>query len=72
MKIPGDILKKWIDLRTYGDGKAIAEKSEEVSENDVSRAFKKGECSDTVFIAMAGFYKEREEKVNMALKEPQN
>jgi len=62
MKIPDDLLKKWTDLRTFGDGVKIAESSG-ITENDVSRAFKDGECSDTVFVAIAGFYKEREEKV---------
>ena len=63
MKIPDDLMKKWKALRSYGDNKRIVEKSEGIIEMDITRAFNKGECSDTVFVAIAGFYKEREETV---------
>lgn len=72
MKIPDDILKKWNDLRSYGDGKEIAEKNADITENNVTRAFKNGKCSDTVFVAMAGFYKEKEEMVKPFIETPQN
>jgi hypothetical protein len=67
MQIPEDVLKKWKALRSYGDNRKIAEKCDGVIEMDVTRAFTKGECSDTVFVAIAGFYKEREETVKQYL-----
>jgi hypothetical protein len=69
MKIPEVLLQKWNDLKSHGDGKKIAEESGSVgiTKDDISRAFKNGECSDEVFEAIAGFYKEKEEKVKQYL-----
>ncbi len=63
MIIPVEILKKWSDLRSHGDGKKIADENSGISEMDVSKAFNKGECPDRVFAAIADFYKAKEEKV---------
>jgi len=63
MKIPEELLKKWSELRSHGDGVKIAAQNAEVSTMDISRAINSGECSDKVFDAIAGFYKEKEEKV---------
>lgn len=68
MKIPEELLKKWNDLKSFGDGRKIAEKNPEITNMDVSRAFNQGECSDRVFEAIADFYKEKEEKVKEYLK----
>lgn len=67
MKIPDELKKKWDDLRSFGDGKKIAEAYEEVNEVDVSRAFNTGECSDEVFHAMADFFKKKEDSVKQYL-----
>jgi len=63
MKIPDEVLKNWTALRSYGDFKKIVDKNEGVTQNDITRAFKNRECSDTVFVAIAGFYKDREEAI---------
>lgn len=63
MKIPQELLEKWSELRSYGDGVKIADRSPGVTQYDVSRAIKSGECSDLIFDAIAGYYKEKEEKV---------
>lgn len=63
MKVPDELMKKWQDLRSFGDGRKIVEQNQDVSEMDISRAFKESECSDTVFYAIAKFYKEKEELV---------
>lgn len=60
MKIPEELMKKWLDLRTQGDGKKIVEKNDGITENDVSRAFTTGSCSDNIFKIIADFYKEKE------------
>lgn len=60
MKIPADLLTRWKDLRSHGDGKKISTQAD-ITEMDVSRAFSNGECSDDVFRAIADFYKEKEE-----------
>jgi hypothetical protein len=67
MKVPEELLKKWNDLRSHGDGKAISEQNADITEMSVSRAFTTGECSDETFEAIANFYKEKEEKVNQYL-----
>lgn len=68
MKIPDELMQRWQDLKTYGDGKKIADaNSDTVNEMDVSRAFNKGECTDTVFEAMAKFYKEKEVMIKQYL-----
>lgn len=63
MKIPEELLEKWKSFRSYGDNRRIVEKNEDIIDMDITRAFANGECSDTVFVAMAKFYKEREEAV---------
>lgn len=63
MKIPQELLDKWSTLRSHGDGVKIADRSAGVTQYDVSRAFNTGECSDLIFHSIAGFYKEKEEKV---------
>lgn len=62
MKIPDELFNKWQDLRSYGDGKKIAERAG-LSEVEVSRAMTTQECSDKVFEEIAAYYKEKEEKV---------
>lgn len=63
MKIPEELLKKWDGLRSHGDHVKIAAQNQKVTNMDISRAINTGECSDLVFDAIAGFYKEKEEKV---------
>lgn len=63
MKIPDELLKRWNDLKSFGDGKKIAEENPEITDRDVSVAFSKGECSDKVFEAIADYYKQKEEKI---------
>jgi len=63
MKIPEELKKKWSELRSHGDGVKIAEQNPGVTVYDISRAINTGECSDLVFDAIAGFYKEKGEKV---------
>lgn len=63
MKIPDELLKKWASLRSHGDHVKIAAQNQKVTNMDISRAINTGECSDLVFDAIAGFYKEKEEKV---------
>lgn len=68
MKIPEALLEKWLALKSYGDGKKIAEESDNgVNDMDVSRALAKGECSDRVFEAIAKYFKSKEEKINAYL-----
>lgn len=67
MKVPVELMKKWEALRSFGDGKKIAESSPDVNEVDVSRALNTGECSDEVFHAIASFFKKKEEEVNQYL-----
>lgn len=68
MKIPDELMKKWQDLRSHGDGKSIVEQNQGITEMSVSRAFTTGECSDEVFTAIADFYKDKEERVNQYLQ----
>lgn len=63
MKVPEELLKKWQDLKSFGDGRKIVDLNDNITEMDISRAFAKGECSDNVFQAIAKFYKEKEEMV---------
>lgn len=63
MKIPEELLKKWSELRSHGDGVKIAEQNSDVTVFDVSKAINTKECPDRVFEAIANFYKEKEEKV---------
>lgn len=58
MKVPDKIFSQWVDLKSHGDGKKIAETSG-ITEMDVSRAFANQECSDKVFEAIGDFYKEK-------------
>lgn len=67
MKVPEELLKKWNDLRSHGDGKAIVEQNPSITEMTVSRAFTTGECSDETFKVIADFYKAKEEQVNQYL-----
>lgn len=68
MKIPEELMKRWQDLRTYGDNKKIAESTgDKINEMAVSRAFTSGECPDDTFQAIADFYKEKEKLVNQYL-----
>ena len=67
MRVPDELMKKWQDLRSHGDGKTIVEQNQGITEMSVSRAFTTGECSDEVFKAIADFYKDKEEKVNQYL-----
>lgn len=72
MKVPEELMTKWKNLRSHGDGRKIADASDDVNEVDISRAFNTGECSDEVFHAIADFYQEKEERVNQYLKVPNN
>lgn len=63
MKIPDELLKKWNDLRSFGDGKKIVELNPEISPAEVSRAFTSGECSDRVFEIMGEFFKNKDDKI---------
>ena len=65
--VPDELKKKWEDLRSFGDGKKIADSSQDVNEVDVSRAFSTGECSDEVFHAIAEFFKKKEESIKQYL-----
>lgn len=62
MKIPDELFKKWVDLRSYGDGKKIAE-AKELTEMEVSRAFNTQECSDETFKKLAEYFKQKEETI---------
>lgn len=64
MNVPEELMKKWKELRSHGDGKKIAEQNPAVNDMDVSRAFTTGACPDDVFEIIADFYKKKEEKVN--------
>lgn len=63
MQIPGALMGKWLELHSHGDGKKIAEANPGITKDEISRAFKKGECSDEVFQAIAGFYQEKQERL---------
>lgn len=63
MQIPEEIYKKWLALRSHGDGRRIKDETG-ISIVEVSRAFTYKECSDDAFKAMADFYKKKEELVN--------
>ena len=63
MQIPEELLKRWAELRSFGDGRKISESAPGITENDVSRAFNKGECADDVFEAIAKYFKQKEEKI---------
>jgi hypothetical protein len=39
MKVPEELLKKWQDLRSFGDGRKIVDQNEGINEMDISRAF---------------------------------
>jgi len=67
MKIPQKLIGKWRLLRSYGDNKLIVARNDGLIEMDVSRAFKKLECSDQVFKALADFYAEKGETVKAYL-----
>jgi len=62
MKIPDDVFKKWLDLRSFGDGKKIAEEKG-ITTMEISRAFTTQECSDSVFEKLAEFFKTKEERI---------
>lgn len=63
MKIDKEVLKTWKSLRSHGDGKKIVLANTGVRPNDIVDAFKNGECKDTVYEAMAKFYKEKQDKL---------
>ncbi len=67
MKIPEDVMKKWNELKSHGDGKKIAQESGH-SEMHISRAFVTGECSDEVFESLAKFFKSKEGKIQSVLQ----
>lgn len=69
MKIPDKIFAQWMDLKSHGDGKKIAEKNG-LRDMDVSRAFTTGECPDDVFKAIAEFYKDKLEIINEYMPDP--
>lgn len=62
MKIPDELFKKWVELRSFGDGKKINQ-AKGISEMDISRAFTTQECSDENFVKLAEFFKEKEERL---------
>ena len=59
MKIETKVLRKWKQLQQHGDFSAIA-MLKDFDYRTVSLAFKKKECSQEVYLAIAAFYKERE------------
>lgn len=64
MEIPKELLDKWSKLTAYGDPKKIVEsmpENERVTEQAIRNALNDGACSDTVFKAIAEFYKNRAE-----------
>jgi hypothetical protein len=69
MKVPDKIFSQWMNLKSHGDGKKIAEQKG-ITDMDVSRAFKLQECSDTVFEAIAEFYKEKQELIKEYMPDP--
>ena len=67
MQIQKEILEKWKQLRSFGDGTKIAAANPGIAKMLVSKAFKKGECNDEVFKAMAEFYQEKEKQISQYL-----
>lgn len=64
MEIPIQILDSWKKLRSHGDGKKIVEANpNKIGEIDITRAFKRGKCSDDVFEIIGKFYKEKEQRI---------
>lgn len=62
MKIPKEIIEKWLELRSDQDMQKIAEVAD-VHAQTIRNAFNNKECSDEVFEAMAKFYKAKDELV---------
>lgn len=61
-------MEKWISLRQFGDGKLIVKIYPEVTENDISRAFKLGRCSRKVYDVLFHFYDQRYGEIMAAKK----
>lgn len=68
MVIPKEILDKWKELRSHGDGKKIAlENPDRINEMDFSRALNSGECSDEVFEIIGNFFNKKIERIKQFL-----
>ena len=66
MTVPKELQDKWNELYSTGDFEAIARKYGFTNET-IRSSFNKAECSDKVFAAIAGFYKEKEEMIEKFL-----
>lgn len=65
MEIPAEILAQWKKLRSHGDGRRLIEKHPgKFGDQDLTRAFKQGKCSDEVFVMMGEFYKEKQDNID--------
>ena len=67
MTVPKKLQDRWRSLYSAGDFEAIS-KASGYSTVTIRSGFNSGECSEKVFEAIAGFYKDREEMVNEYLK----
>ena len=70
MTIPVEQLDKWMQLKSHGDGKAIAEKAG-VNEQTVSYALKVGRANDELYAIMADYFQEKEQRFSDYLSDYQ-
>lgn len=66
MIVPKEFQDKWRELNSPGDIQAIADQSGKSYET-IRVALSKGECTDSVFKAIASYYREKEQSINSLL-----
>ena len=71
MRIPHSLLKEWARLKSAGDAQKIAEMAG-CSPMTVYRAFREEVCNDNVLEAIAAYYKEKKERIDILISDYEN
>jgi DNA-binding phage protein len=71
MKIPNKLLREWEKLKSNGDVPKIAEQAG-VSRMTIYRALREEVCNDDVLEAIAAYYKEKKERIDLLISDYQN
>ena len=71
MTIPKELLNKWDQLKTHGDIELLSEKAG-VTRPTVMRVFKTGKASDELFLIIAEFYSDKEQRFANYLNQNNN
>ena len=68
MTIPKDLLDTWAQLKTHGDIEAIAERAG-VTRATVTAVFKNGRANDELFLIIAEYYSDKQERFSNYLND---